>query len=62
MDEHVVKLTFPSKETLDVFWGWFLDGGGDQGLDASLEDCGLAVSYTWDQKAGTVTFSPRSED
>lgn len=61
INEHTVKLQFPSQEVLDVFWGWFLDGGGDNGLIESLSMEGHEVTHDWDREAQTMTFTHREE-
>lgn len=32
-----VTIKFPSKELMDEFSGWFLDGGGEQGFMDAVE-------------------------
>ena len=38
----MVKITIevPDELTASVWWAWYLDGGGDDGFLASLEDAG----------------------
>lgn len=52
-----ITMEFPDATAMDAFWGWFLDGGGDDGaLETMNENTGNSYCHEWDKKKGTVTF------
>jgi hypothetical protein len=50
-----------TKEAFDIFRGWYLDGGGDDGFHISCtENEGIEFTQTWDEN--TITIDTDSEE
>lgn len=53
----MVKITIevPDEEYAEIWWGWYLDGGGDQGFMASLENEGIEFgNMDWKEETRTI--------
>lgn len=52
----MVKITIevPDEDHAEIWWEWYLNEGGDEGFDASLDNAGLEeCSMDWDNETRT---------
>ena len=58
--KHVDVIIRMPEDWFEHFWGWYLDGGGDQGFlqDIDKTDCQDNVTWsTWDEKKKLLIHS-----
>ena len=59
-----IKILVPDEKWSDVFFGWYLDGGGESDFLFSLDDQEVAkegtVDVDWDEAAKTITHTRRA--
>lgn len=50
---HTITLHFKNEEVADHFWGWFLDGGGEQDFMQSWDDHNdndTGITTDWEER------------
>lgn len=56
-----ITIELPNEKWADAFWGWYLDGGGDENFTETLVMCGLSKpgeNYsTWQRDKWTIQHS-----
>lgn len=62
----VIEMRFPNDKWARAFWGWYLDGGGEDGCMDALEDrCRVALGSTfsdWDFDEGVIAIAPSDKE
>ena len=58
-----ITIRFPDGKWADAFWGWYLDGGGCDGFQSTIDDRGLdalnKVEMDWSGETRTITYETK---